>query len=202
MTANLDDYRNSIDAILATAVDASTWTTAIKDQALRSALAEYDEHVAYECSVTVTTAGATQDMSSVSEVKDVLAVAHPWSEGADFATRMQRWRYVADQVIYFETAMPSVGDLLRVRHTKWHTIADLDSAAATTVPDRHQQLLATLAASYACTLRLRQMSENPAIPSQAVQTLQLVSRRLAVSAGLLFNRIRSTQPAVWVEIGM
>ena len=39
MTADLAAYRTTVDALLATAVDASTWTDAIKDQALRQALA-------------------------------------------------------------------------------------------------------------------------------------------------------------------
>ncbi len=48
MTADLAAYRTTVDALLATAVDASTWTDAIKDQALRQALAEYDDHFVYE----------------------------------------------------------------------------------------------------------------------------------------------------------
>lgn len=202
MTADLADYRESIDAILATAVDSSTWSTAIKDQALRSALAEYDEHFTYEASLTVSSTGREQDISSIAGVKDVLAAAYPWTDGADFATRQQRWRYVADQSIYFEGVEPHAGETLRVRYTKAHTLKDLDSAAATTVPDRHRQLLATLAASYACTLRLRQIGENPAIPDQAAEVLAEVSGRLAAAAGHLFVRARSAEPVAWQEIGL
>jgi hypothetical protein len=202
MTAGLADYRDSIDAILATAVDSSTWTTAIKDQALRTALAEYDEHFAYESSLTVSSTGRAQDISALAGLKDVLAVAYPWTDGADFATRQQRWRYVADQTIYFESVEPQSGEVMRVRYTQGHTLESLDSAAATTVPDRHQQLLATLAASYACVLRLRQVSENPAIPEQAAEVLHGVSRRLGDAAALLFTRARTTEPAAWKEIGL
>ena len=202
MAAELSDYRSSIDAILATAVDASTWTTDIKDQALRLALAEYDEHFTYETSFTVTVAGSEQDVSSVSGIKDVLAASYPWTTGADFATRQQRWRYSADQTIYFENMTPSVGEVVRLRHTMAHAIKDLDAAASTTVPDRHQQLLSTLAASYACFLRLRQVSENPAIPERAAHTLDRVSRQLADAASRMFTRARSSQPATWLELGL
>ena len=115
---NLADYRGSIDGILATAVDTSTWTTAIQDQALRSALAEYDEHFAYETSLTVSATGHEQDLSSIAALKDVLAVAYPWTAGACLAARQQRWRYVADQTIYVESVEPRAGDVLRVRHTR------------------------------------------------------------------------------------
>ena len=202
MTAAVADYRDSIDAILATAVDVSTWTTAIKDQALRSALAEYDEYFAYESSLTVGSTDHSQDVSSITGVKDVLAVAYPWADGVDFATRQQRWRYVADQTIYFEEVEPLAGETVRVRHTRAHTLNGLDSALSTMVPDRHQQLLATLAASYACVLRLRQVSENPAIPEQTAGVLEEVSRRLADAASRLFTRARSAEPASWMEIGL
>ena len=202
MTADLSDYRDAIDAMLASAVDASTWTTAIKDQSLRFALSEYDEHFTYETSLTVSTTGYTQDISSVTAMKDILAVAYPWTDGADFATRQRRWRYSDDQTIHFEDMLPSSGEVMRLRHTKAHAIKDLDSATATTVPDRHQQLLAALAASYACVMRLRQVGENPAIPRDAREVLEATSRQFAETASRLFTRARAAQPAVWLEIGL
>jgi hypothetical protein len=54
MANDLAGYRTDLDNLLATAVDSSTWTTAIKDQALREALAEFNMQLVYETDFTVT----------------------------------------------------------------------------------------------------------------------------------------------------
>ena len=202
MTADLAAYRTTVDALLATAVDASTWTDAIKDQALRQALAEYDDHFVYETSVTVTSGGAYQDLSSVDALKDIQAVAYPWSDEADFAARQQRWRYAADQTIYVETATPQAGQAMRVRYTKRHEIEDLDAATATSVPDGHQLLLATLAAAFACTLRCRQLSENPAIPEHALAALAGAATHYRTQAAYLLRTARIANNPAWSRIGL
>ncbi len=202
MTADLAAYRIAVDALLATAVDASTWTDAIKDQALRQALAEYDDYFVYETSVTVTSDGANQDLSSISALKDILSVAYPWSDEADFAACQQRWRYAADQTIYVETVTPQAGQVMRVRYTKQHVIEGLDAAAATSVPDSHQVLLATLAAAFACTLRCRQLSENPAIPEHAFAALSAVAIHYRSQAADLLRTARITDNPSWSGIGL
>jgi len=202
MTADLAAYRTTVDALLATAVDASTWTDAIKDQALRQALAEYDDHFVYETSVTITSGGANQDLSSMDALKDILAVAYPWSDEADFAACQQRWRYAADQTIYVETVTPQAGQVMRVRYTKRHAIEDLDAATATSVPDGHQLLLATLAAAFACTLRCRQLSENPAIPEHALAALADAAAHYRTQAAVLLRTARIAYNPVWSQIGL
>lgn len=202
VTAALADYRESVQALLATAVDASIWTTVLIDQALRTALQEYDQHFIYESSLTVSVAGHAQDVSSLVDLKDVVAVAYPWTDGVDFARRQQRWRYVDCQRIYLEDVAPVAGQNLRLRYKRAHTIDDLDAATETTVPDVHQQMLSLLAASYACVLRQRQVSENPAIPDHTAKILTSVSKQLANAAALLMNRTSSAQPATWQEIGL
>lgn len=202
MASDLAGYRAALDAILATEVDASTWTTAIKDQALRHALMEYDRYFVYETTFTVASSGATQDLSGISALRDILAIAYPWVEGADFATRQQCWRMVADQTISLETATPEVGETLRVRYTKQHAIKDLDSATSTTAPDRHQALVATLAASFACVLRSRQLSENPAIPEEAIASLMTTARYYRTQAADLLQRASGGRDVKWGEIGL
>lgn len=202
MATDLAGYRTALDAVLATAVDAATWTTAIKDQALRQALAEYERHFVYETSVTVTSSGPIQDLSGISAVGDILAVAYPWSEGADFAARQQHWRITADLTICLESATPQAGETLRVRYTKQHAIKDLDAATATTVPDRHQALVSALAASFACVLRSRQLSENPAIPEQAIVSLMAAAQHYRTLAADLLQRVGGAHGATWREIGL
>lgn len=202
MAADLAGYRAALDAILATAVDASTWTTGIKDQALRHALAEYDRHFVYEATFTVASSGAIQDLSSISALRNILAVAYPWSDGADFAARQRRWRMVADQTIYLEAAMPQAGETLRVRYTKGHAIKDLDAATSTTTPDRHQTPVAMLAAAFACVLRSRQLSENPAIPEEAIASLMATARHYRTQGADLLQTVSGEHSVRWVGVGL
>lgn len=167
----LIDYRADLDGRLATAVDAATWTAALKDAALRLALREYDARLVYESSLTVAAAGAQQDISAIAGLDEVLALAYPWQEGADFAAHTICWRYVDDQTLLVEEVSPQVGQVIRVRHTRGHTIESLDGAVATTVPERHRPLIGLAAAAWCCELRRRQVSENPAITEDAAQVL-------------------------------
>jgi hypothetical protein len=204
MAFALTDTRSDIDNLLATAVDSSTWTTAIKDEAARQALRQYDDLPVYEASFTVSSAGEAQDLSSLTDLKQVLSLAWPWSDGAHFDSLLVRWRYTTDQTVYIEDGEPAVGDLIRVRYKKLHRLNNLDSAVSTTVPDRHRLLLALLAAAWACELRIRQLTENPAIPTEAIRHLGDLAQRLRIEAQ---ERSRSVQtlPGAgisWSTIGL
>lgn len=201
MAADLAAYRTHLDSILATAVDAATWTTAIKDQALRLALQHYDRFPVYETSFTVTTAGHTQDLAGITGIKQTLAVAYPWDGHTSLDAIRTPHRYIGTNVIWFEQVEPQVGELIRVRYFKTHAIKDLDSAAATTVPDVDQTPLATYAAGWACFLRARQLSENPAPPHAALEQLNALCGQFMVAAR---EMLRPAQPAAvaWPQFGL
>lgn len=201
-TLALADYRTRLDNILATAIDSATWTTAIKDQALRHALESYDDRFTHETSFTVTTAGYDQDLSGITALRDILAVAWPWDDDADFHRLMRRFRTTGDQIIRFLDCEPAVDDVIRVRHTINHAIKDLDSAAATTVPDRHATMLATYAASWACHLRRRQLSENPAIPDHALAELTSLATQFHIDATALLRNARVADNPSWSHVGL
>jgi hypothetical protein len=200
--ATLTDYRADLDGLLATAVDASTWTTALKDEAIRQALQQYNAVLVYETSFTVVGSGYEQDLSGISGVNQLLALAWPWSAGADYASRMVRWRVVSGQTVYIENGEPAAQDVIRVRHSKLHTISGLDGAAATNVAEFHRRGLGLLAASWCCTLRVRQLSENPAIPQEAGgYLLELAARFLGEWKERLVSLQRVANPG-WSEIGL
>jgi hypothetical protein len=173
MPAVLADYRTELDNLLAVAVDSSTWTTAIKDEAIRRALEEYNDALVYETSFTVTSSDYQQDLSTLSALGQILVIAYPWTADAPFAGRIIPFRTVDYQIVCLEIRQkPAVNDVLRVRYTKKHTIQNLDAAAATTIPDNHKRVLNLGAAGWACDLRIRQISENPAIPKDAANQLR------------------------------
>jgi hypothetical protein len=91
-----------------------------------------------------------------------------------------------------------------VRYSKLHAIQNLDSAAATTVPDRHRLLIGLLAGAWACDLRIRQLTENPAIPKEAVRHLVDLAARFRAEASRRFLTIQ-TAPGPgpnWNAVGL
>lgn len=202
MMSTLADYRADLDGLLATAVDAATWTTALKDAALRLALQEYDARLVYESSMTVTTAGAQQDLAGITGLDEALALAYPWGDGADFASRTVCWRYVADQTILLEEVSPQAGQVIRVRHTCLHTLEGLDGATATTVSERHRRLVGLAAAAWCCELRRRQVSENPAITEEAAQVLAALAEHFRTMVQQWLSRSQTGGVLRWAGVGL
>jgi hypothetical protein len=200
--AILADYRSDLNNLLATAVDTSTWPTTLLDEALRRALGELNLLLVYETSFTVSVAGYEQDFSSIANLYGVLAVAYPWQDGWDFARRLATWRTVGPHKVYFTTARPAVGETVRVRHTKLHTIDDLDSATTTTVPDSYRALVGLWGAAYACDLRQRQISENPALPREAGAQLAQVALCLRQRALEAVSHLPPLGRLQWAHIGL
>jgi len=198
----LTDYHADLDGLLATAVDAAAWTPALKDAALRLALREYDARLVYETSLPVITPGPEQDLSGIAGLDEVLALAYPWPEGADFASRTVCWRYVRDQTVLLEGVSPQAGQVIRVRHTVAHTIEALDGANATTVPERHRSLVGLTAAAWCCDLRVRQVSENPAITEDAAQVLADLAEHFRTKAQQWLSRAQTGGVLRWAGVGI
>lgn len=202
MTNLLADYRTDLDSLLATAVDSSTWTTTIKDQGLRMAIDNLNSQLVYEASFTVTVAGYEQDVSTITAINNVLAVAYPWVDGGDFGQCLAEWRFSGVNKIYFQRVQPAVAEILRVRYTKAHAIQNLDSAVATTVPDRDRSLVGLWAAAFACDLRVRQISENPALPRDATNTLRMAAAQFRGRATEMVSHIPPLGRLRWGSIGL
>ena len=198
----LADYRTDVGNLLATAVDASTWTTALIDQALRMAVNALDGQLVYESDFTVVTTGYEQDLSGITDIRNLSALAYPWQEGYNFGECLARWRLIDVNVVYFEWIQPQEDDIIRVRHTKLHTIEDLDSATATTVPERDRPLIGLWAAAFACDLRIRQISENPAIPKEASRHLTNVATQFRRRATDVLSQVPPLGRVHWGTLGL
>jgi hypothetical protein len=205
MMTTLADVRSDVTTLLAGAVDSLTWTTTLLDAAIRLALAEVDGVLIYESDFTVSVTGREQDLSAVPDLLGVLALAYPWPGsmacGADFAQRLVAWRSVGHGRVILDRWEPQIGEVIRVRHTQRHTLADLDGAAATTVPEIYRPLLGLAAAAWVCDLRRRQLSENPAAPRDAAA---LLDRLAATYRGEFARRLTpQLQPApAWPSLGL
>lgn len=202
MANSLADYRSDLDSILATAVDASTWTDAIFDEGLRLALGELNNQLVYEDDFEVATTGYEQDLSGITDLFNILGLAYPWVEGSDFGRCMTDWRWVGHNLVYFVDVQPQDGEIIRVRYSKLHKIDDLDSAASTTVPDAYRRLVGLWAAAYCCDLRVRQISEDPALPRAAAGDLRQVASGFRQLAKERISHIPPSKAINWYNLGL
>jgi hypothetical protein len=198
---SLAAYRTDVRNLLAAAPDVATWPDSIIDQALRLGLLDFDPHLVYETSVTVTSAGHEQDLSSLPGLLTVFAVAYPWDYTRDIDEQWVPWRWAGPQRVYLPHHAPRVGEELRVRHTKQHVIADLDGAAATTVPPHGRGLVVIASGAWACELRRRQISENPSLAPNAGLALGEMALRLRAARDELLSRLAPMGRLGWHKVG-
>ena len=202
MALTLTDYRADLDNILATAIDSSTWTSTIKDEALRQALQRYSlEGPVYETNFTVASANAEQDLSSITDIYRIIALAWPWSAGENFLQYSVNYRLLGNFNAYIKDGIPVVNEIIRVRYRKQHKIQNLDSAASTTVNDVDRRTIAVAAAIWCLELRIRQLAENPAIPDSAITKYVNLKNRLEDE---YLKRIETliVSPVNWKTLGL
>ncbi len=204
MSFGLTELRADVDALLAATIDTPTWSAALKDAAIRSTLQHYDlQGPIYEADLPVTTAGHEQPLGALAGLLLVELIAWPWHDGLAIEERAAHWRLVGPATVRFDSVAPQVGDLLRVRYRRTHTLAGLDGAADTTVPDAHRFVLAEGAAAAALALRLRQISENPALPGAAAAQLQALHEAHASRFVWLLERMQGAALGpVWAGVGL
>jgi len=161
MPLTITDYRADIDNLLATLPDVTVWTAAIKDEAIRQAIFDYSRlGPVYESDFIVPTTGYEHDLSTITDLYQIVSLAWPWDNQASFDLLNPRWRTVSRTTVRFESGEPTAGEIIRVRYRKLHRITDLDGAVSTTVPDVDRRIVGVKAALWCLDQRLRQVAEN------------------------------------------
>jgi len=202
MANDLASYIVSLDLTLATAIDAATWPDALLTDALRQAVHAYSRNIVYETSFTTIAAGYSHDLSTMTALLDIHALAYPWSDGVNFEQYTIHWRYYDHQKVRIEPHYAAIGEIIRVRHTKIHYLKDLDAAAATTVPAIHAHIVNLAAAAWACLLRQRQITENPGLPREALPGLGSL---YTTYLDQFFQALRAVRPShnpAWSTYGL
>ena len=203
MASTLMTLRAKVRDVLGASEDTETWTNSMLDAGLRDGLQEYSRRgPVSETSFTVASAGYQQDLSSITNLATVTALAWPWYTGARFEDLVIGWRLIGEKIVYLQ-AYASVGEILRVRYRQWYTVKDLDGAASTTVPVNHEQILVLAAATGALDTRLRQLSENPAAPKEAGLALNSLRNKWLQKINDLIEDAagRGSNP-VWRDVGL
>lgn len=204
MAFDLEDAREDVVRMLGGEVDAETWSTPLLDEALRQALRAYSLHgPAYEVDLTVDVSGHEQDLSAIADLLAIECVAYPWHDGLLIEDQAVRWRRVGAFSVRLDGVRPMAGETLRVRYRRAHTVDGLDGASTTTLVDAHRSTLAAGVAGYAIALRLRQISENPALPLAAARDLEGLRLRFdAIFVEELDLLTGVTAGPVWARVGL
>ena len=205
MEYTLTELRAEVVAALAGGDETATWSNALVDAALRRALQAVDRlGPVYEATHTVTTAGAEQELSALPGLLEVTGLAWPWHEGIAFEESAVRWRTVGEATkVRLRSGVPAVGDALRVRYRKAHTLEGLDGASTTSLPAELRASLALGGACFAVQLRARQAIENPALPRETVAWLRAWAEALEHDfVAELVGRTRSQSDLIWEGVGL
>jgi hypothetical protein len=174
MAMDLIQYEDAVGGVLGFSLDELTWTPEVLDGGVRAALREYEDAAPpAQTEFTVTAPGVAQDLSTIADLRRVAAVAWPWVADAlpTRACKWQRFLALSDTDVRFLYCEPAADDVLLVRYWRRFTVNGLDGAVVTNVPAADEYLLTRGAAGYACTIRLRQLSEQPGVNELVMSNL-------------------------------
>jgi len=210
--ACVEGYEVAIGDVLGSRIDPLSWSAAVLDTGLRMALAEYEVAApAVSVEWQVVTGGIKQDLGAIGDLRKVAAVAWPWVATGDVIfERAEHWVRFATfdgALVRFLDCEPSAGDWLLVRYWRKFWIGGLDGyeVVGSNVPVNDQVLLALGGAGHACTVRMRQLSEQPGVPAQMMVDLRAMRDGLLVgfAAGLASLRVGGWLGGVsWGNIGL
>jgi len=163
--ANLAAYRTRIQNSLDDST--SKYSNDIIDEALRKILNEYTRaHPNFSTHEhTVATAGRTQSLS-VSDLIAIVLLVHPWNNTLNDPYVYERkdfsMAYIdGSPTLYFMgDDIPQVDEIIYLKYGSKQTIEDLDSAAATTVQDDHEDILVVGASGQAAMMRASGLNEQ------------------------------------------
>lgn len=155
---DLAGYRTAVQEDLDD-TGAAVWTTTEIDRAIKRALREYSRHHPYRLDtvVTLSAAGREVDLASLTDLRGVERVWWDYdsSDPGDLPDWCEFEMRLGQKLFLFTEAEPESGDKIRVYWWRYHTIKDLDSATATTVPADDEEVIICGAAGYAAMEKAR-----------------------------------------------
>jgi hypothetical protein len=174
-SSTLADIRDRVEARLQDASNAR-WSTDDLDEAIRTALEQYSKYKPQHklTSVTLSSAGREVDISSVT---DLLRVEKVWWDYDDtspsYPPNYRQFEVWPGDIIYIDDrSAPSSGDKVRLWYTAMHTIENLDSATATTIPEDDEGTIVTGACHFAAQIRSAELAEDLTAHDDVVDNLR------------------------------
>jgi hypothetical protein len=174
------------------------YTNSHIDEALRRALQDFSQVIPNitSGSITLTTAGRTQDLSALSGLRTILAVQYPYDPADTEANYHDEYYFRVSSgspmITIQGSNIPHIGDSISFTYTTAHSVETLDSAVINTVPTHYETVLVTGAAGYAAIFRSSYVSE--AFGSRASDMNQLLSwgNQLMVNFRAMLDECRTT----------
>lgn len=157
------------------------YTTDILDEALRKVLNEYTRAFPNikSTTVTVSTAGKLQTLVSCTNLIAIIRIVHPYNSALDDPFVYERedfiitWRDGSPHLFFSGDDIPQATEKILVEYAANQVVQNLDSAAATTVRDDHEDLLIVGAAGQAAMMRASGMTEKWGHRPQETSSLML-----------------------------
>ena len=175
---DLTGARARLLALLADADGTAGWLDAVLDEALRRGLRSYTmQGPVDEVTVTVSADGYGLDIAGL-QALTVYAVAPGWVDGVRLeaaALASTAWRMIGDGEIRADGYAFAVGEQVRIRYRRRHTLEGLDGATETSVSNDRMEVVLLGAAHHAYLLRLREMSRRPSAPKAEVGACEYLS---------------------------
>jgi len=174
-SSNLANIRDRVEARLQDATNAR-WTTGDLDEAIRTALEQYSKYRPQRVIGTVTLSADGREVD-ISSLTDLLRVEKVWwdydNSDPSYPPNYRQFEVWPGDILYIDDREePASGDTVRVWYTKLHTIEDLDSATATTVPADDEGTIVTGACHFAAQIRSAELAEDLTAHDDVVDNLR------------------------------
>ena len=173
---NLAAIRDRVEARLQDATNA-TWSTADLDEAIRTSLEQFSKYNPDHALGTVTLGASDAREVDISSLTGLLRVERIWwdydSEDPAYPPSYRQFEVWPGDVLFIDDReLPAENDVVRVWYTKAHTIDDLDSATATTVPAEDEGTIVTGACHFAAQMRAVELAEDLTAHKDVVKNLK------------------------------
>ena len=160
---NLATIRDRVEARLQDATNAR-WSTDDLDEAIRTALEQYSKYKPNHALGTIALSSAGREID-ISSLTGCLQVEDVWwdydSSSPGYPPNYRQFEVWPGDLLYIDDREePESGDTVRVWYTKMHTIEDLDSATATTLPADDEGTIVTGACHFAAQMRSVELAED------------------------------------------
>jgi hypothetical protein len=151
------------------------WSTDDTDEAIRTALEYYTRQNPYRAIGTITLAAAGREIS-LATLTGLIRVEKVWwdydSTTPGYPPNWRQFEVWPGSILYIDDREePAAADVLRVWYTKQHTINELDSATATTIPAEDVDVIVTGAAHFAARARAVELAEQATVDDEVVARL-------------------------------
>jgi len=173
---NLAAIRDRVEARLQDATNA-TWSTADLDEAIRTSLEQFSKYNPDHALGTVTLGASDAREVDISSLTGLLRVERIWwdydSSDPTYPPNYRQFEVWPGDVLFIDDReLPAENDVVRVWYTKAHTIDDLDSATATTVPAEDEGTIVTGACHFAAQMRAVELAEDLTAHKDVVKNLK------------------------------